>query len=52
MNTSISLIVLNLFAFWIGSFLWQVAGSSQASAASYMIGEGLTFALIRFISIL
>ena len=46
MNTSISLAVLSLFAFGIGSFLWQVAGANQAYAPSYMIVEGLTFALI------
>ena len=46
MNTSISLAVLSLFAFGIGSFLWQVAGVNQAYAPSYMIVEGLTFAMV------
>ena len=46
MNTSISLAVLSLFAFGIGSFLWQVAGANQAYAPSYMIVEGLTFAAV------
>ena len=46
MNTSISLAVLSLFAFGIGSFLWQGAGAKQAYAPSYMIVEGLTFTLI------
>ena len=49
MNTSTSLAVLSLFAFGIGSFLWQVAGANQAYAPSYMIVEGLTFALVGLI---
>ena len=49
MNTSISLAVLSLFAFGIGSFLWQVAGVNQAYAPSYMIVEGLTFAMVGLI---
>ena len=48
MNTSMSLAVLSLFAFGIGSFLWQVVGANQAYAPSYMIVEGLTFALVGF----
>ena len=49
MNTTISLAVLSLFAFGVGSFLWQVAGANQAYAPSYMIVEGLTFAVVGLV---
>ena len=49
MNTSISLAVLSLFAFGVGSFLWQVAGANQTYAPSYMIVEGLTFAFVGLV---
>ena len=49
MNTSISLAVLSLFAFGIGSFLWQIAGVNQVYAPSYMIVEGLTFVMVGLI---
>ena len=49
MNTSIWLAVLSLFAFGVGSFLWQVAGANQTYAPSYMIVEGLTFAFVGLV---
>ena len=49
MNTSIWLAVLSLFAFGVGSFLWQVAGTNDAYAPSYMIVEGLTFAVVGLV---
>tara|TARA_B100000029_G_scaffold133977_1_gene128143 strand:- start:14670 stop:15086 length:417 start_codon:yes stop_codon:yes gene_type:complete len=49
MNISISLAVVSLFAFGVGSFLWQVAGANQVYAPSYMIVEGLTFAAVGIV---
>ena len=46
MNIPITLAILALFGFGFGSFFWKVAGANQAYAPSYMIIEGLTFALV------
>ena len=46
MNIPIILAILGLFGFGFGSFCWKVAGANQVYGASYMMVEGLTFALI------
>ncbi len=45
MNTLIMLAILSLFGFGFGSFFWKIAGANQVYGPSWMIVEGLTFAL-------
>ena len=45
MNIPIMLAILSLFGFGFGSFLWKIAGANQVYGPSWMIVEGLTFAL-------
>ncbi len=46
MNAPIMLAILGLFGFGFGSFLWKVAGANQVYGPSWMIVEGLTFAIV------
>ena len=46
MNVSVVLAVVSLFAFGVGSFVWQIVGAKQVYAPSYMIVEGIVFAFV------
>ena len=46
MNILIMLAILALFGFGFGSFLWKIAGANQVYGPSWMIIEGLAFALV------
>ena len=45
MNIPIILAIVGLFGFGIGSFFWKIAGVNQVYGPSWMIIEGLTFAI-------